>query len=107
MVRGHRHNFTLPLIRRRFDKLTTIFANHLVEVLRVGVRYCFFTELIRHRDLQCLLEGWSLRQVVMPRLEMRIFININTSPQGRMGEYEDSKIGNRQAIPGDEGRSGL
>ena len=107
MVRKHWQNFTCPLIRRRFDKLTTIFANHLIEVLRFGVCYCFLTELKRHRDLQCLLDGWSLCQVVMPGLNMRVFININTSPQGRVGEYKDSEIGNRQAIPGDKGRSGL
>ena len=80
MIRRQRHNLTLPPICRRSDALTTVLPNHLVEVLPVRVCNRLVTPLIRHRKLQCPLEGGPLCQFVVPRFDMRGLIDINTTP---------------------------
>lgn len=102
IVRRHRHNFTLPLLRSRFDDLTTQLSNHFVKVLFLRVRDSLITHLIRHRNLQSSLESRSLSQLVVPCLDVGGFIDVNADPIASMCEYEDSDIGDSQMIPGDE-----
>lgn len=72
----------LPLFRGCLDHLTTELPLHVVKFLCLGIRDSRIAVRIRDWDLQRLLEGRPLCQLVMPRLDVGISVDVDAAPLG-------------------------
>lgn len=106
MVGGHRYHISLPLVRRLLYHLAAELAPRRVVVLLARVGNRLVTKLVRYGNLKPFLEGGSLDELVMPRLDLGELVEVDTGPVGRVSVDKYCDISNRQAVPSHKRGSG-
>lgn len=105
VVGGQRYGIAFPLLRRRLDALSPELPHRFVVVLRVGVgvRDAIVPERQKLGDLQPLLEGGSLVELLDPRLDVWELARVDAAPLGTLRVDVNRDVGYRQTVPGYEG----